>query len=116
MKHYKRLLLEALRANGWELKTRVEEADWWAEEHWHVHSVKENWGFELVLSFMVDPQYEGDDKSRGIYEVVAATEQIRNGVTLEDSVIKMDLRKGIFDTKLVEFIGELNQRREIADS
>ncbi len=115
MKHYKKLLLDALREDGWELKTQVTGLNWWAEEHWYIRSTKENWGFELVLSFMVDPQYEGDIKSQAIYEVVATPKKIKDGIVPEDSVATMDLRKGNFEIKLSEFIDKLNLNRGTAN-
>ena len=101
--------------DGWELSARVEEVKWWAEEHWYIQSIRDNWGFELVLSFMVDPEYEGDAKSQIIYEVVASAQQIEDGLTPKDAVAVMDLRKGVFSIKLSEFIDKLGRERDSAE-
>ena len=70
----KRLLLKLLTDRGWELVSRDANTGWWVEEHWLIRSVRENWGQELVLTFMVDPQYEGHDKGRAIWAISANME------------------------------------------
>jgi hypothetical protein len=56
MRPFKRQLLGLLSESGWELVSRDDDTNWWVEEHWLVRSVRENWGQELVLSFLVEPR------------------------------------------------------------
>ncbi|HKD26365.1 MAG TPA: hypothetical protein VKC66_10740 [Xanthobacteraceae bacterium] len=57
MKHYKKLLLAKLTDSGWELLERCDGMEWWLDESWRIRSVKQHWGFELLVLFLVDPAY-----------------------------------------------------------
>lgn len=59
MATYKDLLLKALMDNGWE-QTEVNEEgiDWWGDEVWKIKSNRQQWGLELYLTFLVDPQWD----------------------------------------------------------
>jgi hypothetical protein len=59
MRPLKPMLLD-LSDRGWEPAAQDGDTDWWAEEHWLIRSVTENWGQELILSFLVAPDYEAE--------------------------------------------------------
>lgn len=61
MKYYKELLLKKLADTGWELVAQNDDTDWWLEEFWKVKSIQQNWGEEVYILFLVDPQYEGTE-------------------------------------------------------
>jgi hypothetical protein len=86
MRLFKQQLLDLLRDHGWELVSRDGDTDWWVEEHWLVRSVRENWGAELVLSFLVDPHYNGPKKSRAIWMIGATTEMPQDRLEAERGI------------------------------
>jgi hypothetical protein len=44
MRPFKQMWLNLLSERGWQLASRDGDKDWWAEEHWLISSVRENWG------------------------------------------------------------------------
>ena len=113
MKHYKQLLLNKLYDAGWELATQDTDTDWWLEEIWSIKSVRQNWGYELFILFLVDPLYEGNNKSQAVWAVTATTELPPDRITAENGVALMDLVKGKFDQKLSKFAELVNQHRNV---
>ncbi len=111
MKHYKELLLKKLSDSGWELNEQDDDTDWWLEESWKIKSIQQNWGEEIYILFLVDPQYEGVKKSQAVWAVMAVKELPVNRPLSDVGIIEMDLQKGKFDKKLDEFIKGINTYR-----
>lgn len=113
MSSFKHQLKKALENDGWELIGIVEEnLDWWCDEYWVIRSVRENWGLELLILFLVDPQWNLlPKKGEGIDEIVATEKfpagwgEARSGIALPS----MDHR--IFQKNLAGFITSLNEHR-----
>ncbi len=110
MKYYKELLLKKLCDSGWELIEQDDETDWWLEELWTVKSIKKNWGQELKILFLVDPQYEGRIKSRGVWAVMAS-EKTPKERPLNPGISQITLSKGNFEQNLNEFVSIINEFR-----
>jgi hypothetical protein len=91
--------------------SREGDTDRWVEEHWLVRSVRENWGLELVLSFLVNPHYEGQTKSREIWAIGATIEVPEDRLAAERGIALMQLAKGKFNEKLPKFVDELDRYR-----
>ena len=111
MKHYKELLLKKLSNSGWELVEKSDDTDWWLEEHWKVKSNQQNWGLEIYILFLVDPQYEGTIKSQAIWAIQAVKKIPVQRPIDNEELIEMDLVKGKFDKKLESFIEGINEFR-----
>ena len=111
MKHYKELLLKKLSISGWELIEQDTDTDWWLEETWRVKSTQQNWGEEINILFLVDPQYEGTKKSQAVWAVMAAKEVPTERPIGNEGIIEMDLVKGKFDQKLEDFVRGINEYR-----
>jgi hypothetical protein len=114
VKHYKELLLAELINSGWELMERNDGVEWWLEESWQIRSVKQQWGFELQVLFLVDPMFEGAEKSRGVSTVTAA-EKVPEERPHGNRVAMLSLRHGRFDENLTTFINALNTYRSGLD-
>jgi hypothetical protein len=114
MRPFKQQLLDLLRERGWDLVSRDSDTDWWAEEHWLIRSVRENWGQEIVLSFLVYPGYEGGIKRRAIWEVGATTEVPQDYLEAQAGIACMSLHKGKFNENLRAFVDQLDQHRRKA--
>ena len=69
MKQYKKLLLKKFSEHGWELVAQDSDCDWWLEEYWTIRSTRANWGLELLVLFLVDPQFDGHLKHQGVWAV-----------------------------------------------
>lgn len=111
MKHYKELLLKKLADSGWELVAQDDDTDWWLEQSWKIKSIQQNWGEEIYILFLVDPQYEGTKKSQAVWAVMAVNEVPTERPLGDEGVIQMDLVKGKFDQKLQDFVEGINEYR-----
>lgn len=102
---------DALIESGWVILAKdTSTLDWWAAETW---VVKSNWSPQtclVYLTFLVDPQWEGEKKANeGIWAVKASTIkptlwQQQNGE------IEMSLGRG-WEDRLAEFIQGLTELR-----
>ena len=111
MKHYKELLLNKLTTSGWELIEQDTDTDWWLEEIWRIKSTKQNWGEELNILFLVDPQFEGNNKSQAVWAIMAMKGIPSERPIGDEGIIQMDLVKGKFDQKLETFVQGINEYR-----
>jgi len=108
MATYKQLLLERLAEDGWEQTESLEIDEWWAEACWRVRSTKQQWGLELFITFLIDPQWDGahTGEKPPVWAIVA-TEQLPETRTPTDEVALLSMSKRHFETKLEEFAREL---------
>ncbi len=104
MKTYKEILLKKLANDGWELRLRNDHTDWWVDEHWKIKSVVHNWGMEIFIHFLVDPQYEGIKKSSAVWAISATHSMPRDRIEAEQGIALMALSKGKFDKNISEFV------------
>ena len=102
MKHYKELLLRTLVDCGWELLGRDDGSEWRLEESWKIRSVRQHWGQEIFVVFLVDPMYDRLEKHRAIWAIAAFTE-LPAQRPLHPGIATIDLQKGRFDDKLRTF-------------
>ena len=84
-------LLAALRESGWEvMSTETANLDWWADEQWVVESTWSPRGFRLVLSFLVDPNWEGNRrKGQGVWAIGVSGAPNNQGGGTPETVIPM---------------------------
>jgi hypothetical protein len=113
MTTYKQHLLGALIDHGWELiEVNDDNHDWWCDEHWRIRSVRENWGLELLIFFLVDPQWEAPrKKGQGVWEIAATTTFLKSWLDADGGIATLTMSKGKFDIKLGQFIASLNEYR-----
>jgi hypothetical protein len=109
---YKAQLQRHLVDHGWEVVEVNACDDWWADEFWKVQSRRNSWGFELVLTFLVDPQWETPGKKRQGVWLIAATEAVpTDRLVAEAGIGHLHLGKGRFDEKLKAFVASLDTHR-----
>ncbi len=111
MRPFKQMLLDLLSDRGWELASQDGDTDWWVEEHWRIRSVRENWGQELILSFLVDPQYEGRIKSRAIWAIGATAQVPEDRLAVQRGIAFTRLVKGQLKECLRSLVGQLDEHR-----
>ena len=63
------------------------------------------------ILFLVDPQYDGNNKSSAVW-AVGAFEKLPLSRPLVDGISLMDMVKGKFDQKLTKFVIEINGYRD----
>ena len=113
MKLYKEQLLTSLSNSGWELVEIDDFTDWWAEEHWRIASRKHQWGLELWLSYLVDPSYDGSDKSSAVWAVHAATSKPDSRpVSSGNEIATMYLSKGHYREEMHRFVEQIDGYRD----
>ncbi len=110
-KNYRDQIRNSLSQSGWEIISIDDKTDWWVDEHWTISSTSQEFGYSLVISFLVDPLYEGHDKSSAICEIVICKTRPPDRLDNESRVAELDMQKGHFATKLDSFIHEINQHR-----
>jgi hypothetical protein len=113
MTGYKYKILTELQKHGWELSEVIDsDLDWWADEQWQIKSVRENWGQEIYITFVVDPHWSGNrKKGQGIWEVVASSSQLITWNDKSSEVAALFMSRGKFDPKLEAFIQKINTYR-----
>jgi hypothetical protein len=111
MKHYKQLLLQELRDDGWELLERNDDGEWWLEEAWKIRSIKQHWGYEVLILFLVDPQYDGSEKHRAVWAIEVRTE-LPTTRPLDKGIAAMDLQRGRFNEKLRALVDAVGRHRD----
>ncbi|MBW3621965.1 MAG: hypothetical protein KY468_00985 [Armatimonadetes bacterium] len=110
MQTQQRELYDRLENQGWEI-TPVEEPtlDWWADEVWRLRSRWAPQTCRVYLTFVVDPQWEGQrKKGQGVWAVAASTEG-----PVQWSGITLTLGRG-WKHHLHEFLDELSAIRASA--
>ena len=113
MKAYKEQLLQTLSAGGWALVEIDDFTEWWADEHWKIASRRNEWGLELWLTYLVDPMYDGNDKSSAVWAVqAAAVKPIARPVNRGDEVSHMVLSKGKYGENMRAFVDDMNDYRD----
>ena len=115
MKYYKELLLTKLVDSGWELKGKDDDTDWWLESYWTIQSIKQNYGFEIFILFLVDPHYDGMDKETAVW-AVGAFDEVPLEYRSDEEICVMDFVKGKLEEKLTKFVGEINEHRNTTNS
>jgi hypothetical protein len=111
---YRRHLLELLSRSGWEVVNMETESDWWADGHWCVQSIRENWGLRLWINFLVDPQYEGSDKASAVWAVSATVEHPREREEAGRGIVLVDLQRGWQRDKMGQLVEAIARHRRDA--
>ncbi len=117
MQAYKTQLRRLLESHGWEVVEVIESDEWWADEFWKVQSRRNLWGYEIVLTFLVDPMWEGPGKkTNAVWAVSAAEEMPSDRFTAEQSLIELCTVKHWSDERLTTFVRSLDAHRNHRES
>ena len=66
-------LLALLPEQGWQVARTEENLDWWADEMWFLESTWSPVGSRAYITFLVDPQFEGNRrKGEAVWAVMAS--------------------------------------------
>ena len=111
-KKYKNQLRIELSRSHWEIVEIDIDSEWWVEEHWKVRSSSKEFGYLLILSFLVDPHTTDSGKSHLISEVLAGTAKPTDPLDRAQAIAELDMRKGYFGEKLGAFLQEIDRHRD----
>ncbi|HJX93427.1 MAG TPA: hypothetical protein VJ372_23235, partial [Pyrinomonadaceae bacterium] len=66
-------LLTLLSEHGWSAAKIEEDLEWWADEMWQLESVWSPVGSLAYVTFLVDPQFEGNrEKGEAVWAIMAS--------------------------------------------
>ena len=112
MRYYKELLLKKLSDSGWELIEEDDGAEWWLESWWKIRSISQSYGHVIYIVFLVDPQYEGENKSKAVIAVGASQNPPDIGWSENEEVVTEYMTKGKIESRLAKFVERLNKHRD----
>ena len=108
-------LLDRLSNAGWSIVAKDDDTSWWVDEHWTIRSTSQNYGFELVVNFLVDPMYEGKDKAANVWLVTATSSKPKDRRQAESAPAGMVLSRGKIPENIVKFIEQLDGIRNACE-
>ena len=103
-----KLLIKALVKNGWEISDIEFDTDWWAEEYWLIHSVRENFGLKVILSFLVFGEDIGTWKGKHVEYLTASLTRPTYMNPRDDDIAVIHVRNGLDGTDLDIFFKDLD--------
>src|SRR4051794_4936936 len=114
MENYKSQLRRHLADRGWEVEEVIASDVWWADEYWKVKSHRNLWGFEITLTFLVDPHWEAPrKKGQGIWAISATEDLPPDRLAAEQGIALLVMLKGRFNMKLQDFVAALDADRNM---
>ena len=103
LKRYQQQLLDLLVGSGWELVAIEKAHDGWTYEHWTIRSVRQKWGYELVVGFVyVHYHWWG---------ITAATSAPHHDQGDELVFARMTLGRGLYNEAITAFVKEIDDHR-----
>jgi hypothetical protein len=109
--NYKRRLLSKLVESGWQVVSKDDGPEWWAEEQWTIRSVAENPGLELVVSFLIDQHSETGRRAKRVCGIAARREAELTYPNDQTSVACVHLVRGSFEARISSFVQQVNEYR-----
>jgi hypothetical protein len=82
---YQFAIRAAIEENGWEMAPTDELDAWWCHEAWQLRSVWAPRGFQVYLTFLIDPQSSAVQLERGEYRVWAVKASTESPMQWQDS-------------------------------
>ncbi|WP_223789430.1 hypothetical protein [Marinicella meishanensis] len=113
MRTDKKQLLDGLHQSGWELVTVHEDSEeWFIDEQWVIQSIQENWGLQVLITFLIDPQFERPrKKGQGVWLIMASLDSPHYFSKAKNQICELTMSKRKFQVKLEEFIQAINHFR-----
>jgi hypothetical protein len=112
MQAFNAQLRQGLADHGWEVVEVIDSDDWWADEYWKAHSRRSLWGYEVVLTFLVDPMWDSPrKKGQGVWGVSATEGVPTDRLTAERRIGGLCLVKGRFPENIKVLLAALDAHR-----
>jgi hypothetical protein len=105
---FKNQIEQELKKHEWEIIEINSTENWWDDDYWIIQQ-KYNPDIFFYICFIVDPMFEGvGKKGKIIYEVKLSSKFPENWNDNTNTIASIEMSKGKFDLKLIEFINQLN--------
>lgn len=108
---FKNQLRKALFEKGWSIVSLDDASAWWNDGCWIIRAERQAFGKELVVTFLVDPIFEGPDEKKPVWSVLASTERPQDRLDTQTRVADMYMQKGRYAEKLEVFVNKLDELR-----
>jgi hypothetical protein len=97
-------ILKALEEQDWEVvETHDSNLEWWADQIWLLISKRKSPDYKILLTFVVDPQWDGPrNKGQGVWAVTASLNQPQQW-----SAVTLSLGRG-WQKQLPPFLSSLS--------
>jgi hypothetical protein len=106
---FKYQIEQELKKQDWEIVQINSTESWWDDEHWKIQQ-KNSPDKSFYLCFIADPMFEGNGKKgQRIYEIKFTAKFPENWNDSTHTIASIQMSKGKFDQKLIEFINKLSQ-------
>ena len=105
-------LADFLEVEGWNIERRHETAlDWWADEIWELRSRWSPEGARAFITFLVDPQFEGDrSKGQAVWGIGSSSMFPQSREEAEShGIISVGSRR--FKAEIEDFLSRLDELR-----
>ncbi len=111
MKTKKQQLSDYLDENGWEVvKVHDNDIEWWGDEVWELNSRRTPNGVQAFITFLVDPQHEGNRRKGESVWALGSTSKfpITRFEAEENGIISFGTG---FKNQINEFLNQLERLR-----
>jgi hypothetical protein len=112
---YQDQLGDVLKQHGWDVVNRQDRGEWWDAASWQIESRRNQWGLSIILSFLVDPPYEGNRRESAVWAVAANSTQPQDRLEAEDAIALVSIRDFRFPDRLEYFVDEIDAYRNQLD-
>ena len=117
MGRYKDIIHDRLTQSGWEVVEKRPLPDWWATERWTIQSVRQNWGFRLYLTYLVDPMNELDSRREASVWAVSVNRDIPGDrLEAEREIGLLPVRRRHLPREIGSFLDLLDKQRSQDDA
>ena len=90
-----------------------DDTQWWADEYWEIHSIKQKFGLTLVINFLVWGEDIGDAKEKFVFVVTAAKQRATYMVPRADDIaVHYISTRGFSDQEMESFVQKIAEFRE----
>jgi len=103
-------LLSQLPEHGWQVADEEENLEWWADEMWLLESAWSPIGSRVYITFLVDPQFDGDrKKGEAVWALMASPAKPSSRLDVEGE-FTLSLGQG-WKKRLPDFFAHLSALR-----
>jgi hypothetical protein len=112
MKPYKIEILKEFKKRDFELISILDSKDeipWWIEEKWTLKGIKsKSHNNKIIVNFLTSKDWENGTKT--VDDIIITDSEMERYSDLSSKIVDLDMRKGNFEEKLIEFWKEFDTK------